>query len=173
MIMENRILFSEKQKFKQWWLWLILIGLNILLIFGVFIQVVGGNDFGTNPISDAALIMLTIFTLFMMVLLMSLQLVTQIKEDGIYVRFFPFHFKFKHYAWEDIKKSFVRKYSPLIEYGGWGLRFGIFGKGIAYNVSGNRGLQIELNDNRKVLIGTKKPDELKSVLEKMGKLINY
>ncbi|MBE9601319.1 hypothetical protein [Pedobacter sp. MC2016-24] len=67
-------------------------------------------------------------------------------------------------------KSFVRKYSPLTEYGGWGIRFGLFGQGNAFNVSGNEGLQLEFNDHTKLLIGTKKPAELTETLNKIGQL---
>jgi hypothetical protein len=93
-----------------------------------------------------------------------------IKKDGIYVRFFPFHLRFKHYSWDKLTKSFVRQYSPIAEYGGWGLRFGLFGKGTAYNISGNKGLQLQFIDNKKLLIGTNKPDELTETLKIIGQL---
>jgi hypothetical protein len=66
-------------------------------------------------------------------------------------------------------KCYVRKYKPLAEFGGWGLRFGVSGK--AYNISGNKGLQLELTNNKKLLIGTQKPEELSEALNKIGKLI--
>jgi hypothetical protein len=58
----------------------------------------------------------------------------------------------------------------LTEYGGWGLRLGLFGKGTAFNVSGDIGLQLEFTDDRKLLIGTNKPDELIETLNKIGQL---
>ena len=39
--MDEEVLFTERQHFKQWWLWLILWGINGLLLFGVFKQVLG------------------------------------------------------------------------------------------------------------------------------------
>ena len=78
--------------------------------------------------------------------------------------------KFKYYAWEKLKKSFVRQYSPIAEYGGWGLRYGFLGKGKAFNVSGDKGLQLEFMDNKKLLIGTSKPDELTEALKRIGQL---
>jgi hypothetical protein len=69
-----------------------------------------------------------------------------------------------------LTKIYVRQYAALTEYGGWGLRFGLWGKGTAYNVSGNKGLQLEFHTNKKLLIGTKKPDELTEALNKMGQL---
>ena len=56
----------------------------------------------------------------------------------------------------------------MLEYGGWGLRGGFFlnkGKGTAYNVSGNIGIQLEFVNGKKILIGTHKRDEVDRVLK--------
>jgi len=166
--MDNEILFTEKQRFHQWWLWLILLGINGFLLFGVFKQVVGGQQFGDKPMNDVSLLIVTGIVIIITILLISFRLETIIKKDGIYVRFFPFYLKFEHYTWEELTKSFIRQYSPLAEYGGWGLRMGF--KGEAFNVSGNKGLQLEFKSKRKLLIGTRKPEELIAVLNKMGQL---
>ncbi len=168
--MDNEILFTERQKFKQWWLWLILLGTNGLFLFGFFKQVVSGQKFGDKPMSDTGLLIATGLIFLLTLLFVNFRLDTQIKMDGIYVRFFPFHLKFKYYSWEIISKSYIRSYSAITEYGGWGLRLGLFGKGLAYNVSGNKGLQLEFKSKNKVLIGTNKADELAEVLNKIGQL---
>ncbi|WP_343626389.1 hypothetical protein [Flavobacterium lindanitolerans] len=168
--MDNEILFTERQRFKQWWLWFILLGINGLFLFGVIKQVVGGEPYGDKPMSNTGLIITTALTVFLTFLFVSFRLETIIRKDGIYVRFFPFHLKFRHYAWETLTKSYVRQYAPIAEYGGWGLRYGFMGKGKALNVSGNKGLQLEFTDNKKLLIGTNKPDELTEILKKLGQL---
>ncbi len=170
MTKANDILFTEQQKFKQWWLWLILLGINGFFLFGVFKQVISGQQFGNKPMSNLELLIATGLTIILTILIVNFRLDTTIRMDGIYVRFFHFHLKFKHYTWDSLTKSFVRQYSPLIEYGGWGLRIGLFGKGTAYNVSGNKGLQLEFKNNKKLLIGTNKPDELTATLNKIGHL---
>lgn len=168
--MNNEILFTEQQKFKQWWLWTILIGLNGLLLFGVFQQVINGQSFGTKPASDTGLLIAAGLIFLLTILFLILRLDTIIKKDGIYVRFFPFHIRFKHYSWDTLTKVYVRSYSAISEYGGWGLRGGLFGKGTAYNVSGDKGLQLEFDSKRNLLIGTKKADELTQTLTQMGQL---
>ncbi|MBC7846196.1 MAG: hypothetical protein H7Y10_06865 [Flavobacterium sp.] len=168
--MNNEILYTERQKFKQWWLWFILLGINGLFLFGVFKQIIGGQQFGDKPMSNLELLIATGSTIILTILFVNFRLDTAIKKDGIYVRFFPFHLKFKHYTWDKLTKSFVRQYSPITEYGGWGLRLGLFGNGTAYNVSGNKGLQLEFTDTKKILIGTNKPDELTETLIKIGQL---
>lgn len=167
--MENEILFSEKQKFNQWWLWLILLGVNCFMIIGILQQVFFEKQFGDKPMNNYELLLTAGVTLSITLLFFNFRLDTQIKKDGIYVRFFPLQLKFKHYTWENISKSYVRKYSPIIDYGGWGLRIGLFRKGRAMNVSGNKGLQLEFTDKKKLLIGTNKAEELTDALNKIGK----
>ncbi|HUS02274.1 MAG TPA: hypothetical protein VMY77_11135 [Chitinophagaceae bacterium] len=167
--MNNEILFVERQKFTQWWLLLIVFGVNILSIFSVCKQIIDEEKFGEKP-GDIALLILTGMALLFTVLFVNCRLDTTIKKDGIYVRFFPFHLKFRYYDWDSIIKSYVRQYSPLIEYGGWGLRFGLFGKGTAFNVSGNTGLQLEFRNHKRLLIGTNKPDDLTETLNRIGQL---
>jgi len=166
--MNNEILFSERQRFKQWWLWFILLGINGLFLYGAFNQVIGGQQFGDKPMSNTGILVTTGLTIFLTFLFANFRLDTTIRKEGIYVRFFPFHLKFKHYKWDKLAKSYVRQYSPVTEYGGWGIRLGLFGKGTAYNVSGNKGLQLEFSDNKKLLIGTNRPDELTETLKKIG-----
>ncbi|THD30965.1 DUF6141 family protein [uncultured Flavobacterium sp.] len=168
--MDNEILFTERQRFRQWWLWFILLGINGLFLFGVIKQVVGGEPYGDKPMSNTGLIITMALTVFLTFLFVSFRLETIIRKDGIYVRFFPFHLKFRHYAWETLTKCYVRQYAPIAEYGGWGLRYGFMGKGKALNVSGNKGLQLEFTDNKKLLIGTNKPNELTEILKKLGQL---
>lgn len=166
--MDNEILFSESQKFKQWWLWIILLGINGLFLYGVYKQVALGQQFGDNPMSNTGLLITVGLTLFFTVVFATFRLDTIIKKDGVYVRFFPLHIAFKHYPWNTLAKLYVRQYAAITEYGGWGLRLGLFGKGTAYNVSGNKGLQLEFKDNKKLLIGTNKPDEITEILNKIG-----
>lgn len=163
-------LFTETQRFTQWWLWLLMAGINSIFLYGIYQQIIGGEPWGDKPMGDTGLLLTAGLVLLLTISLLSMRLETQLKKDGIYVRFFPFHLKFRHYAWDGILKCFVRKYNPIGEYGGWGIRFGGFGRGRALNVSGNMGLQLEFTDHKKLLIGTNEPEELTIALRKLGKL---
>src|SRR4051812_42413190 len=58
------------------------------------------------------------------------RLITQIRTDGIYVRFPPFQPSFDRCEWKDIQDIYIREYNALVEYGGWGIRYSItMGKG--------------------------------------------
>ncbi|MES2087546.1 MAG: DUF6141 family protein [Patescibacteria group bacterium] len=166
--MENEILFAETQKFKQWWLWILLAGIPVLFFFGAYAQIGLGIQLSDKPMTDTKIILASLFCLLPLVLFYSFKLETEIKLDGLYVRFFPLHITFRKYAWPKMTKCFVRQYKPVREYGGWGLRG--LGKKRALSVSGDQGLQLEFVSGNTLLIGTAKPAELTEVLKKIGKL---
>lgn len=166
-MVQNEILFTEDQRFRQWWLWLILLSGDAVFLFWVCKQLIFKVQVGDHPMSDTSLLLSAVGIILVSILLFYTRLNTQIKKDGIYLKFFPFHWSYKYYSWDMVDKCYVRTYSPLGEYGGWGIRYGMFGQGMAYNMSGNKGLQLELNNGKKILIGTNKPVELEEVLSKL------
>jgi hypothetical protein len=166
--MNTEIIFSEKQRFTQWWIWAIMIGVNGTMLFGVLQQLVFGRQFGDTPMNSIALVVVTVLSIGVSSLIFIFRLETEITREGVNVRFLPF-ISSRHYPWHTISRSFVRKYNPVLEYGGWGVRFGMFGRGSAFNVSGNQGLQLVFNDDKKLLIGTGKPEELTEALIRIGR----
>ena len=103
--------------------------------------------------------------LILSLLFFIMKLETRISDAGIAVRFFPIQLKFANYKWEDLDQVYLRDYSPIMEYGGWGIRSSFTGKGRALNVSGRKGLQLVFKDGRKLLIGTMKSFEIEQLLE--------
>jgi hypothetical protein len=134
------------------------------MIYGVFTQVINGHTFGEKPASNSQLLIGAALSLLISIFVLSFRLDTQIKTDGIYVRLFPLQLTYRFFSWKSLLKCYVRKYNAIAEYGGWGLRLGLFGKGRAYNISGNEGLQLEFTNGKKLLIGTQKPEELQEVI---------
>ncbi|MEQ9426479.1 MAG: hypothetical protein RJQ09_18800 [Cyclobacteriaceae bacterium] len=157
--------FEESQSFTQWYIWLLLIGLNLLFLFGIYKQAILGEAFGNKPASTLVLSFVWIPVLLITVFFFMIRLDTKINKEGVHVRFFPIHRKFKKHEWDDIREAKVRKYRPLLEYGGWGIR-GI-GRNRALNVKGNIGLQLVFNDGKKLLIGTQKKEELDLVIKSL------
>ena len=104
-----------------------------------------------------------VFGLALPLLFYVMNLTTEVREDGLYYRLFPFHWSFQSIGGSDIDKFESITYRPLRDYGGWGIRYGFNGK--AYNVSGNRGVQLQLRDGRQVLIGSRKPEDLADALQ--------
>lgn len=168
MEFDTRNSFTETQRFNQWWLWLIIIASFAFPIYGAFSQLVLKKPFGNNPLSNGGMVILLLSILLMLALFWAMNLKTVISKDGVFVKFFPFHVKYNFYSWDTISKAYVREYSPLGEFGGWGVRFGRNCK--AYNVKGQKGLQLEFSNNKKLLIGTQKADELDAYLYREGLL---
>lgn len=86
----------------------------------------------------------------------SVRMATEIRADGIVVYCKPLRFLTRQIEWNAIDHSYARTYSPLVEYGGWGIRSGK--SGTAYTLRGKQGIQLELKDGRKILIGTQHSD---------------
>lgn len=156
------IVFYEQQRIRSVWVWLVVLGINLLFICALVAKVFFKISIGSRPVETTELIIVTALSTLLTFLCCSLRLQTIIKADGIYVRLFPIHLKYRRLPWSSIHKCFVRSYKPLAEYGGWGIRYGFTGK--AYNISGNKGVQIIFNDNRKLLIGTQKPQEAEAAI---------
>jgi hypothetical protein len=145
--------YKETQRFTQWWLWLVLIGSWGAMIYSLFTN---------KPSSEIAYIVSGVIMCALPILFWQMRLMTRISDEGIYVRFIPFHFKEQFYPWDSIESAQVRTYSPLKEYGGWGIKYGFNGQGKVYNVSGNEGLQLVFKSGEKLLIGTQKPAEIQA-----------
>jgi hypothetical protein len=90
-----------------------------------------------------------------------LKLTTEVRQGGIFIRYFPL-FR-QTIPWSQVAGHYTRVYRPIREYGGWGVRYGWNGK--AYNVWGNRGVQLELAQGKRLLIGSQRADELAQAIE--------
>lgn len=90
-------------------------------------------------------------------------LTTQLKTDGVYLKFPPMQLRFTRYAWEDIAEAYIRNYDAVQEYAGLGIK--VSPAGIGYVLTGNTGLQLILKNGTKILVTTKKPEELEKVLK--------
>jgi hypothetical protein len=147
--------FKETQRFTQWWLWLVLMGSWGAMIYSLFTD---------KPESGISYVVSGVIMCGLPILFWQMRLMTRITAEGIYVRFIPFHFKEQFYPWDSIESAQVRTYSPLKEYGGWGIKYGFNGQGKVYNVAGNQGLQLVLKSGEKLLIGTQKPAEIQAAV---------
>jgi hypothetical protein len=101
-----------------------------------------------------------IFVVGLTYLFYTMKLITEVRDDDLCVKFFPLSRQV--ISFDSIKRCEVRTYNPIKEYGGWGIRYGKRGK--AYNVSGNRGVQVEFYVGKPLLIGSQKPEELERAI---------
>jgi len=168
----KKILFQEKQKFTQWWLWLILlvptiyVGYHILSPFfkknaidDLFHSSTSSDSIVFPPESLVAILILLAVLLFMFFMTMT----TKVDEEKIAVK--HLFFVKKQWLWQDIASA------EIITYGfvGYGIRISL-NYGTVYNVKGNQGLLLQLKNGKKRLIGTQKPEELQKVIANLHRL---
>jgi hypothetical protein len=154
--MEN---YYEVQKFNKWWMKLIIAVPIIIFIVGIALG-------KTQSEQGTPMLIASVVVIFIAVLFYFTKLETRLDETGITIRFFPFQRVYYYVKWEELESVQVRKYNPIMEYGGWGLRYS-FRNGKAYNIAGNQGLQLVLKSGKKFLIGTQKQTELTQYLAKL------
>jgi hypothetical protein len=170
----EKILFQEEQRWDQLWLkiplYVLALGNVILFGYGIYFQIILRKPWGDNPMPDTVLIIVTCFTFAiwggLLFLFERSKLITCIDMQEIRLRFPPFFSKEKIIPVETIEKMVVRKYNPIMEYGGWGIRLGW--KGRAYNVRGNFGLQLYFKNGKRLLVGTQKPEQVKWAIKKIS-----
>jgi len=165
--------FHELQKFRQGLLWILLLLIDILALiffgYGIFKQLVLGQALGSRPLPDIAFVIVGLLFILLLAVITysfySMKLLTEVRDDGLTIRFHPLTHQLIPY--EHIKTCKVRKYHPIREYGGWGIRYRRKGK--AFTVSGTLGVQLELVQGKSLLIGSQKPEELaRAIQEKMN-----
>lgn len=146
--------FKETQKLRIWWVWLFLLGANVMNILRIVQQQ-----------SLKGVLLSTILLLVASVLIFLMKLETKIDNVGLHYRMFPFHFSNKTVLWKDIQNLYVRQYQPIRKYGGWGLKG--FPKNRAITLYGTKGIQLELKNGNKILVGTQIPEEAQIAIQEM------
>lgn len=163
--------FVEEQPLRDNWILYLAFagGVGMIGFFGyaMYKQIGLGEPFGDRPMGDIALLIVgglyIVFGVLMLFLFFRGGLLTEVRPSGLFIRFFPFHRAFRKIPLEGVRSCEARTYGPIREYGGWGIRVGAGKK--AYNVSGNRGVELVYEDGKRLLVGSKKADQLASAIE--------
>lgn len=162
---QSVLIFREVQRLRTWIFWLPIAIVTFVVWWQFVEQVLRGHPQGSEPLPDwAAWVLAIVFGLGFPIFALSLRLITEVVPGELRVRLYPF--PRVRFPLDEIETAEVREYSPLREYGGWGVRSGPGGK--AYNAYGNRGLQLVVRGGRRVLIGSQRPEELEAALRVAG-----
>lgn len=164
--MKSEVLFEESQRLNQWFIWVILLMINGITAVSVYLQIFEKQPVGNKPMSDLGLIILAVAMVAFTVFILSVRLETRIFTQQIQCKLSPFHLKKRIYKHDELASVSVRTYKPILEYGGWGLRG--FGKNVAFNISGNEGIQLELKNGKRILIGTRQSEAAAKALQLAG-----
>jgi hypothetical protein len=143
--MTEEPLFRETQRMRQFWIWVLLVLASVATF--VFGSVVG------------ALIILAVAGF-----LYSIQLITEIRADGIYVRFVPIHRSFRRLPFDRIERV-ERTEFGFLTYGGIGIRW--TPDTMAYMTTRGSGIKIDRENAKSVVIGSQDPSALLETIDKL------
>jgi hypothetical protein len=163
-MMNDTVLYREVQRWRDvGWVMLLVLGVAALQWWAFLQQMFMGIPFGNNPAPDA---MLLIFWLFfgigLPLFFLWLHLVVEVRSEAVIVRYRPFINR--AIPMNEIAHVEARVYRPMMEFGGWGIRG--WGNRVAYNVSGNTGVELTLIDGRRILLGSRHAAELAGAIYK-------
>jgi hypothetical protein len=162
MNQDKVLIYREQQKFSLFLRWFVYIS----MIFAALLSILSVWEAASDQVSPnirqiiVGVLVGTGVPIAIAVLFMYIRFETEVRSDGLYVRYYPFHIHFKKIPPDDLSECYARQYRPIREFGGWGIRYGLFGKGKAYNVTGNMGVQLIFKDGKRLLIGSQKSDKL-------------
>lgn len=154
--------FQEVQYFHQRWRLALLAGLVTVFLYGCYRQVVRGEPWGNQPVSNALLVMMTLALAALIYWLLKMHLVTEVRDREVYVHFMLF-WKPRRLPFSAILSVEPVTYRPIEQFGGRGIRRGRHGW--AYTVSGDRGVQLTLAGGEQLLVGSQRPEELAAAIE--------
>lgn len=155
--------FQEEQRFNQRWLWILIILTDIIpfIVIAFFLaKAAAAANWAIGPL--LGFLAFVVFAVGLPLFIRWTKLITEVRNEGIYIRFVPF-IRRRLIPYDQIQSCEARACSPIGEYGGWGIRWGPSGK--AYNMSGNRGVQLVFKDGKRLLIGSQRADELAAAIK--------
>lgn len=156
--------FYEKQRFRHFWLNVVLILIWGLLIYLGIVDVMNRKPIGMDSFTGSYIFLFTvlIYTPALLVLYL-LKFETIINKDGIFYRWYPFRRKYSMIPWENIKEIALTETFGYL----WMWRHSSQYKQIHYLGSGV-GLLLKMKSGRKRLFGTRKAEELNHKLIRMA-----
>lgn len=152
-------------------IWLIIPLVAFLGWWGFITQIILGTPWGTNPAPDIVLVLLWLLLAFILpAFLLSLRLTISVFPDSVRIGYRP--------IWKaridlaDVTNAEPVTYRPILEWGGWGIRWRPGGAGggggWAYTLSGNKGVKLTLRSGHVRLLGSSDPDALaQAILEQL------
>jgi hypothetical protein len=154
---KGRPVFHEEQAFRQRHARVALATPPAAILFITLRQLVWHHPWQTPPISNGDLLFLSVLLVAVYIRLVTVRLVTDLRATEVVVGLRGLWRK-REIPLDQVRAARVVEYDPVRDFGGYGFRAGT--RGLAYIASGNRGVELELRDGRKILIGSQDPEEL-------------
>ncbi|MBS3946291.1 MAG: hypothetical protein KGZ42_12380 [Melioribacter sp.] len=170
----EKALFFEEERFNQKWnLFLITpvcTGFILFQLYSLYSQLVWKKPVGSDPLSDTWLIVMSFLVIPLMIFLIWLfsvtKLTVQVDSEKILIRFYPM--AKREVLINDIDSFEIKEFNPIIDFGGWGLRYSIRWKTTGYIMKGKVGVHIHLKNRKNLLISSERANELFRVLKEIS-----
>jgi hypothetical protein len=157
------VFFHEEQALRQRHARLALATPPAALIFVTLRQLVWHHPWGPPPVSNGGLLFLSVLLVLVYLRLITVRLVTDLRPAEIAVGLRGLWRK-RRIPLCQVRAARAVEYDPIRDFGGYGFRSGPRGR--AYIARGNRGVELELQDGRKILVGSQDPARLAECITK-------
>ena len=134
--------FRETQRSGQPWIWVLIGAVGVVSLIAS---------------AGLGLVIVTVVA----ILFYFVRLTTEVREDGVYVRFGPLHRSFRHIPFDEIESCEVTNFG-LLTYGGIGIRW--TPSTIAYMTTRGKGVTLHRKNQKSVVIGSQRVDELAAAI---------
>jgi hypothetical protein len=151
------VIFHEEQPFRQRYGKMALATPPGALLFVTIRQLVWHHPWGNPPVSNGELVFLSVLLVLVYVRLITVRLVTDLRPAEIAVGLHGL-WRRRTISLSQIRTARPVEYDPIRDFGGYGIRSGL--RGQAYIADGTSAVELELQDGRKVLIGSRESARL-------------
>jgi len=158
-----QLLFHEVQRFRLKRPRILLAIPPVAMLMLLIWQVILGHPWGRQPMSNGSVIGWTIFLWLVYFRLVTVRLVTEVRPSELSVAMRGLWRK-RRIALSEIQAARAVTYDAARDWGGYGIRS--TRRGHAYIAGGNRGVCLQLAKGGTILIGSERPKELVSAINR-------
>lgn len=153
--------YTDVQSRKPIWALIIVVSTAAMMWWFFIQQIVFGQQVGTNPGPDWMILLFTaLFGVGLPLFYFTNRLIISVGDEALQIQMTPI--LTRRIPYSEIDTAIARKYEPILEYGGWGVRYRP-GKR-AYSMRGNRGVELTLQDGQRIMLGTDAPETLQKAI---------
>jgi hypothetical protein len=149
---------------RVWWIMLVVGLIAVINWIGFVQQILLGRPFGSNPGPDWSVWLLWLgFGIAFPLAFWTMRLVVDVSPQTLRIRYIPL--LRRSVPLSAIRRVEARRYNPILEYGGWGIRGWRRGRMI-YSIGGNQCVELELQDGTFLAVGSRRAEELAAAIER-------
>jgi hypothetical protein len=168
-VQKSNTLFHEVQALRQWHGRMVLALPPAALLFIAVRQIVFRQPWGHPPMTNGSVVFLTVLLVAVYFRLITVRLVTDLGPSELSVGLKGL-WRSRRIPLLTIRAAKAVSYDSAAEYGGYGIRSGA--RGMAYIASGNRGVELELSEGPKLLVGSQRAEELAAKIMQARKTVH-